>query len=62
MSSFNDPETRNGFYKSDEDDQEEFFRKFHNKTREPGLKYRLREGKRLVEEEAAEKVKEEESK
>lgn len=64
VSSFNDPETRNGFYKSDTDDVEEYSKKLHNTTKEPTLKYKMRQLKRLMEEEeeAAKKKKAEEAK
>lgn len=57
LSGYNDPETRNGFYKSDTDDREEYFRRLHNTTKEPSLKYKMRELKRQIDEEEAEKAK-----
>jgi carbonic anhydrase/acetyltransferase-like protein (isoleucine patch superfamily) len=60
LSAYNDPETRNGFYKSDEDDRQQYFKRFHNRTKEPGLKYQMREAKRLLDEEAVAKAKSEE--
>lgn len=62
LSAYNDAETRNGFYKSDADDREQYFSKLHNVTKEPSLKHKMREVKRLMDEEAAEKAKAEESK
>lgn len=62
LSGYNDPETRNGFYKSDTDDREEYFKKLHNSTKEPSLKFKMREVKRLMDEEAAAKAKAGESK
>ena len=57
VSAYNDPETRNGFYKSDSDDREEYFKKLHNATKEPSLKFQMREVKRMLDEEAAAKAK-----
>lgn len=57
VSAYNDAETRNGFYKSDADDRQEYFKKLHNVTKEPSLKFKMREVKRMMDEEAAEKAK-----
>jgi hypothetical protein len=55
VSAYNDAETRNGFYKSDSDDRQEYFKKLHNVTKEPTLKFKMREVKRLMDEEEAAK-------
>lgn len=57
LSAYNDAETRNGFYKSDTDDRQEYFQKLHNVTKEPSLKFKMREVKRLMDEEAAKRAK-----
>jgi hypothetical protein len=62
VSGYNDAETRNGFYKSDTDDRQEYFKKLHNVTKEPTLKYKMRELKRQMDDEAAKKAEAEEKK
>lgn len=62
LSGYNDAETRNGFYKSDTDDRQEYFKKLHNVTKEPTLKYKMRELKRQMDDEAAKKAEAEEKK
>lgn len=62
LSGYNDAETRNGFYKSDTDDRQEYFKKLHNVTKEPTLKYKMRELKRQLDDEAAKKAEAEEKK
>lgn len=54
LSAYNDPETRNGFYKSDADDRKEHFSKVHDYRKQPSVRYQIREMQR--EKDAAEKA------